>query len=49
MLDPIAVLDTGGRHDDGKEKSQPIDEGTALAPADLFARIVPVEPLFPWS
>lgn len=52
MLDPIAALDTvdtGGRRDDGKEKPQWIDEGMALAPADLFVRIVPVEPLLPWS
>ncbi len=47
MLGPIAALDTGGRRDDGKEKPQRIDKGMALAPADLFVRIVPVEPPFP--
>jgi hypothetical protein len=45
-LGSMPVLDTGGRHDDRQDQPEGIDEDMALAPLDLFARVVAVDPPF---
>ncbi len=42
----IAVLHTGGRHDHREDQPEGIDEDMALAPLDLFARVIAVDPPF---
>jgi hypothetical protein len=46
LLRPLAVLHTGGRDDDNQDQSEGIDQEVPLAPLDLFARVVAMEPPF---
>ena len=36
----VAVLHVGGMHDDAQQETERVDEDVALAPGDLFARVV---------
>jgi hypothetical protein len=42
----MPALNTRGRHDDRQDQPEGIDEEMALAPLDLFARVVAGDPPF---